>query len=237
MLLLLARRFQLEVFPATVGIIANWSLRSKGIDCFRQCPASAFGWHGFRPGLNYYKTATSGRTVFFSMFVGKRTADADAGIKILSPMDEILKVAPASALEILVVDDNRDAADTLALLIKCAGHQVRVAYDGPSALLTAQTQKPDVVLLDIGLPKIDGYNVASRLREQPETKDATIIAVTGYGTDGDKARARGAGFDFHVLKPASVKDLLALISGTSPKSARDLPQESQPVARNLAGHP
>src|SRR3954454_21554902 len=125
-------------------------------------------------------------------------------------MDGKFKVAPADALEILVVDDNHDAADTLALLVKCAGHHVRVAYDGSSALLIALVQKPNVILLDVGLPKIDGYHVACRMREQPETKDATIIAVTGYGTDGDKARAKAAGFDFHVLKPANVRDLFIL---------------------------
>jgi two-component system OmpR family response regulator len=119
------------------------------------------------------------------------------------------KIAPAEALEILVVDDNKDAADTLGLLVKSAGHHVRIAYDGPSALLAAQAQSPDVVLLDIGLPKVDGYNVACRLREQPETKDATIIAVTGYGMDGDKARAKAAGFDFFVLKPASIPELFS----------------------------
>lgn len=135
-------------------------------------------------------------------------------------MDQNLKVAPADALEILVVDDNRDAADTLALLMKCAGHHVRVAYDGPTALLLAQEQQPEVILLDIGLPKIDGYHVACRLREQPETKDATIVAVTGYGRDGDKARAKAAGFDFHVLKPANAKDLFALFPQPRPSQPR-----------------
>jgi CheY-like chemotaxis protein len=125
------------------------------------------------------------------------------------PMDHALKVAPAEALEILVVD-NRDAADTLAMLVKTAGHHARVAYDGQAALVTALVQKPDVILLDIGLPKINGYDVACLLRKQPETKDATIIAVTGYGMDGDKTRARAAGFDFHVLKLASATDLFRL---------------------------
>jgi CheY-like chemotaxis protein len=134
----------------------------------------------------------------------------------LWPMDHAVKVAPAEALKILVVDDNQDAADTLAMLVKCAGHHVEVAYDGPSALLIAEAQQPDVILLDIGLPKVDGYHIACRLRQQPETKDATIIAVTGYGTDGDKARAKAAGFDFHVLKPASATELFCLFRENRP---------------------
>lgn len=135
-------------------------------------------------------------------------------------MDQLMKVAPAEALQILVVDDNHDAADTLAMLVKTVGHRVQVAYDGPSALLAAQVQKPDVVLLDIGLPKVDGYHVACRLREQAETKDATIIAVTGYGTEGDKALAMAAGFDFHVLKPASASELFRLFRKPRPSKPR-----------------
>jgi CheY-like chemotaxis protein len=131
-------------------------------------------------------------------------------------MDQKLKVASAEALEILVVDDNHDAADTLALLVKWAGHHVQVAYDGQAALMTAIAQKPDVILLDIGLPKINGYDVACLLRKQLETKNATIIAVTGYGTNGDKARAMAAGFDFHVLKPANVSDLFTLFREQRP---------------------
>lgn len=135
-------------------------------------------------------------------------------------MDQQFKVAPVDALEILVVDDNRDAADTLAVLVRTAGHHVRIAYDGQAALVTAMAQKPNVILLDIGLPKINGYDVACLLRTQPDTKDATIIAVTGYGTDGDKARARAAGFDFQLLKPASPKDLFALFREPRPSKPR-----------------
>jgi CheY-like chemotaxis protein len=135
-------------------------------------------------------------------------------------MDHALKVAPAESLEVLVVDDNHDAADALAMLVKTAGHHVRVAYDGQAALVTALEQKPDVVLLDVGLPKLNGYVVACALRGQPETKDATIIAVTGYGMDGDKAKAQAAGFDFHVLKPASATDLFRLFREPRPNKPR-----------------
>jgi CheY-like chemotaxis protein len=135
-------------------------------------------------------------------------------------MEEKSEVTPAEALEILVFDDKHDAADTLALLVKSPGHHVRVASGGPTALFTAQAQKPDVVLLDIGLRQIDGYHVARPLREHAESKDATIIAVTGYGTDGDKARAKAAGFDFHVLRPASAHELFCLFREPRPNKPR-----------------
>jgi PAS domain S-box-containing protein len=112
---------------------------------------------------------------------------------------------------ILVVDDNADAAASLALLLRFSGHEVHVAQDGEAALRLAETARPDVVLLDVGMPGLDGYEVARRLRERPDTKDLVIIAVTGYGAEGDRRRARAAGFDHHLTKPvdvASVEDLM-----------------------------
>src|SRR3954468_15453548 len=101
--------------------------------------------------------------------------------------------APLEAQQILVVDDNRDGAQTLAMILRYAGHEVSVAYNGQAALELAREQKPKVILLDIGMPRMDGYTVARRLRAAPETKDCQIIAVSGYGLPGDKARAKAAG--------------------------------------------
>ena len=89
---------------------------------------------------------------------------------------------------VLVVDDNRDSADMLAIVLRHHGHNVQVAYSGPTALEVAREQRPSVILLDLGMPSMDGYTVARHLRDQPETKNALIVAVTGYGLAGDRAR-------------------------------------------------
>ena len=112
---------------------------------------------------------------------------------------------------ILVVDDNVDAANTSALLLNLLGHKVKTAIDGVSGIEAARTFKPEVVLLDIGLPGMDGYEVARRLRNTPETADSLIIAISGYGQAEDRRRSKEAGFDHHVVKPATMEKLSALI--------------------------
>ena len=113
---------------------------------------------------------------------------------------------------ILVVDDNQDAADSLArYLRRVAGHRVEVAYDGPGALGLARTFRPDVVLLDIGLPGMSGYEVAQRLREWPETGGARLIALTGWGQEDDRRRSRSAGIDVHLVKPVDPDALMGLL--------------------------
>lgn len=119
--------------------------------------------------------------------------------------------APFSPHRILVVDDNADAANTSALLLKLLGHEVMTATDGASGLETARAFKPEIILLDIGLPGMDGYQVAQRLRRMPETKKALLIAVSGYGQTEDRRRSREAGFDHHVVKPATMEKLNGLI--------------------------
>jgi len=118
------------------------------------------------------------------------------------------KPAPkVSALRILVVDDNIDSGDSLRLLLARAGHEVRTVDQGALALPAAAELVPDLVVLDIGLPDIDGYTVAARLRADERTRRAVIIAVTGYGRDEDRARSARAGIDLHMTKPVD-PDLL-----------------------------
>jgi two-component system, chemotaxis family, CheB/CheR fusion protein len=120
---------------------------------------------------------------------------------------------PARALRILVVDDNAAAAESLSLLLQVTGHDVRTADDGPKALEIAAAFVPQVVLLDIGLPRgMDGYEVARRLRSLPGMESALLVALTGYGQDEDRHRSREAGIQGHVVKPAdpaAIQDLLA----------------------------
>jgi CheY-like chemotaxis protein len=116
---------------------------------------------------------------------------------------------------ILAVDDNRDAADTLALILRMMGHETQMAYDGMEALQAAATFRPDVVLLDIGLPKMNGYEAARHIRVQPWGKGMALIALTGWGQEEDKRRALQAGFDHHLtkpLEPAALEKLLALMN-------------------------
>ncbi|MDZ4689309.1 MAG: response regulator [Planctomycetaceae bacterium] len=113
--------------------------------------------------------------------------------------------------KILIVDDNADATDTLATLFRLAGHQVQVAYDGPSGVTIAHAFEPAVVLLDIGLPGLDGYTVAERLREADGTRHALLIAISGYGQAQDEARSRQAGFDFHLTKPVDFSSLQGVL--------------------------
>ncbi len=112
---------------------------------------------------------------------------------------------------VLVVDDRRDVADTLTLLLESAGHQVWTAYDGPDALVAAELHQPDLVLLDIGLPGMDGYEVARQLRHNTRTRHAVLAALTGYGQPADAAQAEAAGFDAHFVKPVDFDKLEAFI--------------------------
>jgi len=118
-----------------------------------------------------------------------------------------------SRCRILVVDDNRDAADTLAILLRVEGNDIRTAYDGPEAVEVAEMFHPDVVLLDIGLPKLNGYDVARRIRQQPWGHGATLIALTGWGKDEDRRLSQEAGFNFHLVKPVDLSALEDLLNG------------------------
>ena len=118
---------------------------------------------------------------------------------------------PLVGCRVLVVDDNRDAAEAAAVFLSMAGHEVKAVGDGLEALSCAPVFAPDVVVLDIGLPGMDGYEVAQRLRAVPETRTSLLIALTGYGQRGDRDRARDAGFDHHLTKPAEPDELLSLI--------------------------
>ncbi|HEY1325922.1 MAG TPA: response regulator [Casimicrobiaceae bacterium] len=125
-----------------------------------------------------------------------------------------------SGLRVLVVDDNRDVADTTATILRLSGCDTHVAYDGHSGLEAVERLQPDAVLLDIGLPGLDGYQVAERVRAQPAYRRMLVVAVSGYGQEEDRARSKAAGFDYHVVKPiepAVITSLLAsLREGRAP---------------------
>jgi signal transduction histidine kinase len=120
--------------------------------------------------------------------------------------------APDAKRRVMVVDDSVDGAESMSILLEMLGHDVRVMYDGAAAITTAGEFKPEVVLLDIGLPGIDGYQVARALRAEPSTAGALLIALTGYGQESDRQRTRDAGFDHHLVKPALLDDIERVIA-------------------------
>jgi PAS domain S-box-containing protein len=125
-----------------------------------------------------------------------------------------------TGLTLLVVDDNVDAATTLAMLLEASGHQVFIEHESLRALELARSARPDACLLDIGLPDLDGNELARRLRAQPETAHSVLIAVSGYGQESDRRTALEAGFSHHLVKPVDL-DALSAVLATVPRSARD----------------
>ncbi len=124
------------------------------------------------------------------------------------------KAASLTGIRILVVDDNKDSADTLGMLLRLKGNEIRIANDGLEAVQVAETFHPDFVLLDIGLPKLNGYDVARRIRQQPWGRDIILVALTGWGQDEDRRRSQEAGFNFHVVKPVELSALESLLAGS-----------------------
>jgi PAS domain S-box-containing protein len=150
-----------------------------------------------------------------SRFIVRLPCAAAPAVQLPAPTPARMAAAP---LRVLIVDDNRDAADSLGLLLAQLVAEVRVTNDGPTALAAFGDFQPHLVLLDIGMPGMDGYEVVRRLRALPQTRRAVVAALTGWGQDDDRRRVREAGFDHHLVKPASVGELRSLIASVKPGS-------------------
>jgi CheY-like chemotaxis protein len=111
----------------------------------------------------------------------------------------------------MVIDDNRDAAESMSMLFELWGHEVVCVFDGQAALATAAKFRPHAVFLDIGLPGMDGYEIAERLRELPQAARCVLVAITGYGQEDDRRRSREAGIDHHLVKPVAPETLHELL--------------------------
>jgi PAS domain S-box-containing protein len=147
-----------------------------------------------------------------SEFTVRFPADAAATPGTPRPVDESQALArERGERRVLIVDDNVDAAESIAMLLQASGFSVRCVYDGSTALSVANVYHPDVIILDIGLPDISGYEVAKQLRAQQDFERTPIVAVTGYGQQGDRLRSREAGIDFHMTKPVDPEALQALL--------------------------
>jgi CheY-like chemotaxis protein len=132
------------------------------------------------------------------------------------PLAERLEVrdvrVPVSGVRVVVADDNRDAADSLAALLSALGNEVTVAYDGVEAVEAARAFRPQVIMLDIGMPRLDGYRAAREIRKHPGAQGIKLVALTGWGQDDDRRRAREAGFDAHLVKPAELDELCRVLA-------------------------
>ena len=138
-------------------------------------------------------------------------AEALGGFKVVSAAKEQFQTAPSAPRRVLVVDDNEDAAASLGALLNLWGHEVQTAHDGRHALAAARQWQPEIILLDIGLPGMDGYEVARHLREDPATSSAFVVALTGYGQEEDRRRSQEAGFNRHLTKPVELDHLLEVL--------------------------
>jgi len=143
-----------------------------------------------------------------SEFIVRMPARSAAGEPI-APIGTAQRSGQTS--RVLVVDDNVDATDMLVMMLQMFGHEVKAAYSGQAALATAVEYEPDFVLLDIGLPDMNGYEVAQQLRREPQIKNVRLIAMTGYGQDADRQRSIEAGIDLHLVKPVDPKKLQELL--------------------------
>ncbi len=120
--------------------------------------------------------------------------------------------AGSRQLKVLLIEDNKDAAKTLGLLLSRYGHQVKMAYAAPQGIDIAQEWLPDVVVCDLGLPGMDGYQVAQKLRSTPATSATRLLALSGHGFEDDRRRSQAAGFDLHLTKPADPEELQRLLA-------------------------
>ncbi len=137
----------------------------------------------------------------------------------LPPLVADILLPTSRLLRVLVVDDNVDSAETLGMLLRATGHYVRTAHDGPTALNAALEYVPDVVFLDIGLPLMNGYEVAKRIRQHPDMKSVVLVALTGYGQDTDRLATLQAGFDHHLVKPARLEQLQQILAISAKREA------------------
>ena len=150
-------------------------------------------------------------------FADQRTVKSDATLK---PVGAERRKSDLTRFRILVVDDHHDAGDSLATLLRLLGHQVRVAYDGQSGMEAARVFRPQVALLDIGMPGMDGIELGTRLRQEPEFEHLLMIALTGFGRDEDRQRSSDAGFNAHLVKPVDVATLNSLLAQHAPRTQK-----------------
>jgi CheY-like chemotaxis protein len=150
-------------------------------------------------------------------------------------LDQLPAKVPAPGLRVLVAEDHADSAASLALLLRIWGHEVQAAHEGPTALEMARAFSPNVILLDLGMPGMDGWQVAEQFHKQPAQKRPLLIAVTGYGQEADRCRSQQAGIDLHLLEPVDLDQLRGLLSRFQLLLAQ--PADQTPAPRSVESRP
>jgi CheY-like chemotaxis protein len=212
------------------------AVRDNGIGIAREMLPKVFGMftqvrqanHTGETGLGLGLTIVERLVQMHGGTVEARSDGESHGSEFVVTLPRLVSTAPtqsgppsgehaAVARRILVVDDNHDSALTLAMMLELMGHETETAHDGREALAVAERYQPDTILLDIGLPGLDGYEVAMLLRQQEWAERIILIALTGWGQERDKQRSRDAGFDFHLVKPVEPPALEALLAVLEPR--------------------
>jgi PAS domain S-box-containing protein len=207
-----------------IGIIAE--MLPRIFDIFAQSPRALLRSPG---GLGIGLSLVKGLVELHGGSIEARSEGADRGSEFVvrlpvavatplpaaAPPKEDEEPKPATKCRILIVDDNQDSADSLAMLLKIKGYEVATAYDGEQAVEAAGTLRPDVVLLDIGMPKLNGYDACWRIRQQPWGQGMFLIALTGWGQEEDRRRTEEAGFNEHMVKPVDPAALMKLLASLS----------------------
>ncbi len=217
----------IRVRDSGIGITAEQ--RSRIFDLFVQVDTSLErSVSGLGIGLSLVKNLVEmhgGKVEVYSAGVGQgseflvRLPIMVESPKPLPPGPTASTPTPTTARRILVVDDNRDSAMSLAMLLKLTGNETHTAFDGLEAVEVAATYKPDLVLIDIGLPKLNGYEACRRIREQAWGKNMVLVALTGWGQDDDRHKSKEAGFNAHMVKPVELPALTTLLAGLQTATA------------------
>jgi signal transduction histidine kinase/CheY-like chemotaxis protein len=221
---------EVEIAVRDTGLGIPGDMLGRVFDMFTQVPQSMERSQG---GLGIGLTLVKRLVELHGGTVVARSGGRGQGAEFIVRLPQALADAPAPRVavlpeaapaprrhRILVADDNRDAADSLAYMLRVAGHDVRTAYDGQQALDLAEAFRPAIALLDLGMPRVNGYETARRLRGEPFGEDVLLIALTGWGQPDDRSRSLAAGFDHHVVKPLDPSMLSRLFS---PATGADLP--------------
>ena len=157
-----------------------------------------------------------------SEFVVRLPCMTEVAIGLEGPNETLHEALPSALQRILVVDDNVDAADSLSQLLEMFGNEVRTANDGEAGIAVAALFRPNVVLMDIGMPKLNGYEAARRIRQQPWGQKMVLVALTGWGQEDDRKMSAAAGFDHHLVKPVDIDALTNLMAGLDCVNAIDV---------------
>jgi PAS domain S-box-containing protein len=211
-------RLAISVRDNGIGIPAD--MLPTVFDLFMQIDRSGRGQSGLGIGLTLVKKLVEmhgGNVYAYSEGHGKGTefvvrlplAPNPCLMDVMRQKHRTRTVLPSR--RVMVVDDNRDVAESLAMLLGHFGAEVRIAHSGPDALKALAGHRPDIVFMDIGMPGMDGYEVARQIRQRPECRDVVLVALTGWGQEDDRRRSQKAGFDHHLVKPAGIEDLELLM--------------------------